>query len=81
MQDFCFFQTVVKTLNNGRENIFAVHRVRDELVCPVHAVKAYARAAELMGFNINSKYLFRPLVKNKLSVLSGYLLYSLVYER
>lgn len=71
----------MKTLSNGRENVFAVHRVRDELVWQVHAVKDYACPTELMGFNINSKYLFKPLAKNKLAVLSGYLLYSVVYKR
>lgn len=34
-----------------------------------------------MGFNINLKYLFKLLVKNKLLVLSGYLLYLVVYKR
>lgn len=68
-------------MSNGRENIFAVQRVGDELISPVHAVQAYVCAAELMGLNMNSGYLFRPLGKNKLSVLDGYLSYSVVYER
>lgn len=55
-----FFHTVGKTLSDGRENIFAVQRVGNELICPVHAVEAYVCAAELMGLNMNSGYLFRP---------------------
>lgn len=76
-----FCHTVGKTLSNGRENIFAVQRVGDKLICPVHAVEAYVCAVELMGLNMNSGYLFRPLGKNKLSVLDGHLSYSVVYER
>lgn len=78
-----FCHTVGKTLSNGRENIFAIQRMGDELICPVHAVEANVCAAELMGLNMNmnSGYLFRPLGKNKLSVLDGHLSYSVVYER
>lgn len=76
-----FCHTVGKTLSNGRENMFVVQRVVDELICPVHAVEAYVCAAELMGLNMISGYLYRPLGKNKLSVLDGHLSYSVVYER
>lgn len=50
----------------------------DELICPVYAVEAYVSTTELMGLNMNSGYLFRPLGKNKLSVLDGHLSYSVV---
>lgn len=56
------------------KNIFEVQRVSDELICPVRAVEAYVCAAELMGLNMNSGYLFRPLGKNKFSVLDGCLI-------
>lgn len=36
--ELLFCHTVGKTLSNGRENIFAVQRVGDEYICPVHAV-------------------------------------------
>lgn len=36
-----FCHTVGKTLSNGRENMFAVHRGGDKLNCPVNAVEAY----------------------------------------
>jgi hypothetical protein len=76
-----FCHTVGKTLNNGRENIFAVQRVRELSICPINAVEAYVHETGLMGIDMNFGYLFRPLGKDKLSVLDCCLSYSVVYER
>lgn len=55
---------------------YSVQRVRQELISPVHAVQAYVCAAEFTDLNMNGEYLFRPLGKNKFSVLDGCWSYS-----
>lgn len=63
---FCL--TVGKTLSNWRENIFAIQRVSDVHVCPVHVLEVYVSESKCMELNMDSGYLFRPLGKDILSV-------------
>ena len=68
-QGLVFTHTVGKTLGTGRVNRFLLPRVKDNVMCPVAAIRVYIEGALDMGVDLRSGYLFRTLDHSKSIVI------------
>ena len=50
-----------KTLRSGNKHIFAFKRGFNKMVCPVGGLELYVCICGLLGIELGSGYLFRPL--------------------
>ena len=80
-EGFIFFHHVGKTLSNGKTNVFSLMRMDDKNVCPVVGLENYVKKASLMGIDLTTGYLFRPVDHSKKLVLDTHVSTSLMHSR
>ena len=76
-----FTHTVGKTLSNGKINEFSLLRMDEKVVCPVTGLEKYVQEALLMGVDLSTGYLFRPLDHSGKYVLDAHVTTPLMQSR
>jgi len=76
---FVIKHTYGKTHSCSQPKVFSIYRCEDKGICPVVALEQYMDIAKKLNIDLNTGYLFRPVVDNL--VRDDALSYSCVYER
>ena len=57
---FLFNHNWGKTLRDGDQNVFGIHRNLQTAICPIRGIELYMDVARQIGINLTNSYLFRP---------------------
>ena len=62
---FLFNHLWSKTLRQGDQNVFALKRAVNKLICPVLGIAIYVKICNLLAIDVTKGFLFRSLSKEK----------------
>ena len=62
---FLFDHLWSKILRQGDQNVFALKRAVNKLICPVLGVEVYIKICNLLAIDVTKGFLFRSLSKEK----------------